>query len=157
LSPRTTAVWWIVIRLRVWGMPPGRGARAPQDSLHNSTPDAALTADVIEGTAPDGGLAVGPESGPALAVGGVVLTEEVGPEVGSVVQALTLAAAKPAVPASRSSRRRLIGSRPPTDPSAGGMSITSRYETRSPVRAAGGGAHGKWLDYTSSSEDKIKC
>ena len=33
LSPRTAAVWWIVMRVMVWALPPARAGRAPPAAL----------------------------------------------------------------------------------------------------------------------------
>lgn len=38
MSGRATAEWWMVILVMVWGFPPGRAGRAPQESRDRITP-----------------------------------------------------------------------------------------------------------------------
>ena len=101
------------MRLKVWGVPPGWGERAPQASRHNSTPEAAVAVGAVEVMGWGGGLAVGLESGAAVAVG-IGVRDELGLAVDSFEQAPMVATTKPAVPANRSSRRRLKSSEPPS-------------------------------------------
>ena len=102
LSPRTVAEWWIVMRVTVWGVPPARAGRAPHASRHNRSAEAPVEVGVAEVMGSGGGLAVGLASGPAVAVG-------LGVGVVEFAQAATVAA-RPALPASRSSQRRLTSS-----------------------------------------------
>src|SRR3954467_5590816 len=95
LSPRNTAVWWIVNRLGIWGVPPGGGGRAPQASRHNKTPDGTLNTGAGTVMSSPGGLAIVLDSGPVVtarrglmpAVGSVTLCGRTG-----LVHALTKAA-----------------------------------------------------------------
>ena len=100
-------VWWIVIWVRVWGVPPGRAGRAPQASRHNITAGGALNVGAVEVKGSGGGIA----GGLAAVAVGLGLGDELGWAGGSVEHALT-AAASPAVPANWSNRRRLTSSGP---------------------------------------------
>ena len=122
MSPRTTAVWWIVMKFGVWGVPPGRGGSAPQASLHN-------TADETVGLTTGTGVTAGAGSGLAIALVGAMgldAEDELGPAAGAFEQAPTVATARLAVPASWSNRRRL-SFRPTLDGSGGNASMRSRY------------------------------
>jgi len=58
LSPRTSASWCRVIRVMVWGLPPGRAGRAPHASRHSKRAEVALGAGWCEVVSAGGGLAV---------------------------------------------------------------------------------------------------
>ena len=110
----------------VWGVPPGRGGLAPQASRHNSTREAGLDVGAAEVMGAGGGLAAELASGAAVAVG-LGVGDELGLALGSFEQALTVATAKPAVPASWSSRRRLSAGAPSDQPVGGAtMTVTIR-------------------------------
>src|SRR3954468_2029487 len=139
LSPRNTAVWWIDNRLGIWGVPPGRGERAPHASRHNKTPDGTLNTGAGTVMSSPGGLAIVLDSGPVVtarrglmpAVGSVTLCGRTG-----LVHALTKAAT-PAPPATWSSRRRLTNSRRcPSDP---GAFMKSRYKAWSVIASLSNG------------------
>jgi hypothetical protein len=100
----------MVIRVIVWGLPPGRAGRAPQASRHNRT------ADVVRGVGEvvDAGAGVGATLTLGLLTAVVVGSElglTLGPTLGvAVVQPPTIAAT-PVPAASWSTRRRFTGSR----------------------------------------------
>ena len=57
LSGSATAEWWIVIRVMVCGLPPGRAGRAPQDARGRMTPDVAVGA-AVANDVPASGVAI---------------------------------------------------------------------------------------------------
>ncbi len=110
------------MRLRVWGVPPGRGGKARQASRHNTTFEGGLTA--------GGGVTTGAGAGLATALGvglGGAVGLDMGDGLGSAAdifeQAAIVATARPAVPARCRSRRRLSPG-PPLGPSGGDVSIS---------------------------------
>ena len=105
----------------VWGLPPGSGGRAPQASRHSRSAEA--TAGV--GGAMGGGLAIGRALGPAVAV---VLGRVVAASAPIRFAQAATVAARPAVPASPSSVRRLTRCRRPSGRGAS-TTVTIRSTT----------------------------
>src|SRR5258707_6873454 len=99
----------MVIRVRVWCLPPGRAGRAPQASRHNRTADAVLG--VAEAVVAGDGLGAALMLGLLTAVlAGMELRLALGLALGFVAaQPLTMAA-RPVPPANWSARRRLTRS-----------------------------------------------
>ena len=107
------------------GRAAGVGGTGAPSIPAQQTPEAALDVGAVEVMGSRWRARRRAGRGAAGAVG-LGVGDELGAAVGSVEQALTVATAKPAVPASRSSRRRL-SSGPPSRRSGGGASMTSRY------------------------------
>src|SRR5450755_4405886 len=109
LPPRTTASWWRVIRVMVWGLPPERAGRAPHASRHSNRAEVSLGAGEGKDVGPGNWLVVrlAPVADVAAGFGlesclGPVADAETESIRVLLAQALTMAAT-PTPPASRSS------------------------------------------------------
>src|SRR5437870_3310375 len=122
----------MVIRVRVWCLPPGRAGRAPQASRHNRTPD--VDPGVGEAVVAGGGLGATLRLGLLTAVvAGMELGLTLGEALGFVAVQPPTMAARPVPPANWITRRRLTRSGSSSGGSGGdaAMAVTIRSRLRS--------------------------